>query len=112
MQLPDADPQFYEEGHEFVDVDVVQVGVDSDFFVLAEVLIASWKTAVEEILAGETPFMVQSLAVSTHAIKRGIGSCDEGGFPGDDESDWLVPHVVIEVGVQGGAETAEVGHDV
>ena len=47
MQLPDADPQFYEEGHEFVDVDVVQIWVYVNFFVLAEVLITCGKAAVE-----------------------------------------------------------------
>ena len=56
--------------------------------------------------------MVQALAVTPHSVERGISSSSEGGFARDDEADWLVPEWVIEVGVQGGAESLKVCEDV
>ena len=51
VQYSGADPSLDEEGHEFADVDVIEVRVDVDFFVLAEVPIARREATVEKVLA-------------------------------------------------------------
>ena len=56
--------------------------------------------------------MVQLLAVTPHSVERGISSSNKSRFVRDDEADWLVPEWVIEVGVQGGAESSKVLEDV
>ena len=50
MKYPDADSEFNKEGDEFVDVDVIEVGVYFDLFVLAEVVVTGGEATIEEVL--------------------------------------------------------------
>ena len=98
QHLADADPQLDEESYEFVDVDVLEVGVNVDLPILRIPLVAAGEAGVPEVLDGEAPHVIKVEGPAAQTVEGSISLSDHSGNALNNESNGSMPHVVVEVG--------------
>ena len=117
VELSNGDPDFDEDGDEFVDVDVTELAVrtnpvDVRFTILWVVAITLGEAAVPEILYRKTPHVIELGAPAAKTVEGGVRLGDDGGDAIDDETNGPVPHAVVEIVGEGVVETLKLGEDV